>query len=149
MIALLALLLAACSQEVPTPEEMVRERIEEGRDFAANRKLEQLVGMVTDDFTASRGITRENLPTWLARFYLASRSPQVLVRVREINADWQTAKATLLMGTTNFSLSELNFDNFRGRLLHMEIHMRFVDDETWMINRVDWRDAKREDLTIF
>jgi hypothetical protein len=31
----------------------------------------------------------------------------------------------------------------------MEIHMRFVDDETWMINRVDWRDAKREDLTIF
>jgi hypothetical protein len=148
LLALLALLLAACSQEVPSPEEMVRERIEEGRDFAANRKLEQLVGMVTDDFTASRGITRESLPTWLARFYLASRSPQVLVRVREINADWQTAKATLLVGTANISLEQLDFDNFRGRLLHMEIDFRFVD-ETWMVSRVEWRDARPEDLALF
>jgi hypothetical protein len=147
LIAMLALLLAACSQEVPSPEEMVRERIEEGRDFAANRKLEQLVGMVTDDFTASRGITRESLPTWLARFYLASRSPQVLVRVREINADWQTAKATLLVGTANISLEQLDFDNFRGQLLHMEIDFRFVD-EAWMVSRVEWRDAKPEDLKL-
>jgi hypothetical protein len=150
LIAMLLLLLAACSQEVPSPEEMVRERIEEARDFAANRKIEQLVGMVTDDFTASRGITRENLPTWLARFYLTtrSRSPQVLVRVREINADWQTAQATLLMGTTNLSLEELDFENFRGRLLHMEIDFRFVD-ETWMVSRVEWRDARPEDLALF
>ena len=150
LIALLVLLLAACSQEVPSPEEMVRERIEEARDFAANRKIEQLVGMVTDDFTASRGITRENLPTWLARFYLTtrSRSPQVLVRVREINADRQTAQATLLMGTTNLSLEQLDFENFRGRLLHMEIDFRFID-ETWMVSRVEWRDATPEDLALF
>jgi hypothetical protein len=150
LIAMLLLLLAACSQEVPSPEEMVRERIEEARGFAANRKIDQLVGMVTDDFTASRGITRENLPTWLARFYLTtrSRSPQVLVRVREINADWQTAQATLLMGTTNLSLEELDFENFRGRLLHMEIDFRFVD-ETWMVSRVEWRDARPEDLALF
>jgi len=150
LIAMLVLLLAACSQEVRSPEEMVRERIEEARDFAANRKIEQLVGMVTDDFTASRGITRENLPTWLARFYLTthSRSPQVLVRVREINADWQTAQATLLMGTTNLSLEQLDFENFRGRLLHMEIDFRFVD-ETWMVSRVEWRDARPEDLALF
>jgi hypothetical protein len=148
LIAMLALLLAACGQEVPAPEEMVRERIEEGRDYAANRKIEQLVEMVTDDFTASRGITRENLPTWLARFYLTTRSPQVLVRIREINADWQTAKATLLVGTANLSLEQLDFDNFRGRLLHMEIDLRFVD-ETWMVSRVEWRDARPEDLTIF
>jgi uncharacterized lipoprotein len=150
LIAMLVLLLAACSQEVRSPEEMVRERIEEARDFAANRKIEQLVGMVTDDFTASRGITRENLPTWLARFYLTtrSRSPQVLVRVREINADRQTAQATLLMGTTNLSLEQLDFENFRGRLLHMEIDFRFVD-ETWMVSRVEWRDARPEDLALF
>lgn len=148
LIAMLALLLAACGTEVPAPEEMVRERIEEGRDYAANRKIEQLVEMVTDDFTASRGITRENLPTWLARFYLTTRSPQVLVRIREINADWQTAKATLLVGTANLSLEQLDFDNFRGRLLHMEIDLRFVD-ETWMVSRVEWRDARPEDLTIF
>ena len=148
LIALLALLLAACGTEVPAPEEMVRERIEEGRDYAANRKIEQLVEMVTDDFTASRGITRENLPTWLARFYLTTRSPLVLVRIREINADWQTAKATLLVGTANLSLEQLDFDNFRGRLLHMEIDLRFVD-ETWMVSRVEWRDARPEDLTVF
>jgi hypothetical protein len=148
LIAMLALLLAACGTEVPAPEEMVRERIEEGRDYAANRKIEQLVEMVTDDFTASRGITRENLPTWLARFYLTTRSPQVLVRIREINADWQTAKATLLVGTANLSLEQLDFDNFRGRLLHMEIDLRFVD-ETWMVSRVEWRDARPEDLTVF
>jgi hypothetical protein len=150
-LALLSLLFlpAACSVDVPTPEEMVRERIEEGREYAARRETSELLGMLTDDFTATRGIDKQNLPAWMARFYLTTKSPQVFVRIREVTADWQTAKATLLMGTTNFSLSELNFDNFRGRLLHMEIHMRFVDDETWMINRVDWRDAKREDLTIF
>ena len=146
-LILLTLLMAACSKEVPTPEEMVRERIEEGRDFAANRKIEELVGMVTDDFTASRGITRENLPTWLARFYLTTRSPQVLVRIREITADAQTAKASLLMGTANVSLEELNFDNFRGRLLHMVIDFRLVD-ETWMVSRIEWRDAGPEDLKI-
>ncbi len=145
---MLALFLAACShEELPTAEEMVRERIEEGREFAANRKIEELVGMVTDDFTASRGITRENLPTWLARFYLTTRSPQVLVRIREITADWQTAKATLLMGTANVSLEEMNFDNFRGRLLHMVIDFRFVD-ETWLVSRVEWRDARPEDLKL-
>ena len=144
---MLALLLSACSQEFPSPEEMVRERIEEGREFAANRKIDQLVGMVTDDFTASRGITRENLPTWLARFYLTTRSPQVLVRIREITADWQTAKANLLMGTANVSLEEMDFDNFRGRLLHMEIDFRFVD-EAWMITHIEWRDARAEDLKL-
>ena len=144
---MLALLLSACSQELPSPEEMVRERIEEGREFAANRKIDQLVGMVTDDFTASRGITRENLPTWLARFYLTTRSPQVLVRIRGITADWQTAKATLLMGTANLSLEEMDFDNFRGRLLHMEIDFRFVD-EAWMVSRIEWRDARAEDLKL-
>ncbi|MDX1345846.1 MAG: hypothetical protein R3179_08100, partial [Sedimenticolaceae bacterium] len=132
LITMLALFLAACSNEFPSPEEMVRERIEEGRDYAANRKIEQLVGMVTDDFAASRGITRENLPTWLARFYLTTRSPQVLVRIREITADSQTAKATLLVGMANVSLEEINFDNFRGRLLHMVIDFRLVD-ETWMV----------------
>ena len=144
---MLALFLAACSQEVPSPEEMVRERIQEGREFAANRKIEELVGMVTDDFTASRGITRENLPTWLARFYLTTRSPQVLVRIGEITTDSQTAKATLLMGTANVSLEEMNFDNFRGRLLHMVIDFRLVD-ETWMVTRVEWRDARAEDLKL-
>lgn len=144
---MLALLLSACSQELPSPEEMVRERIEEGREFAANRKIDQLVGMVTDDFTASRGITRENLPTWLARFYLTTRSPQVLVRIREITADWQTAKANLLMGTANLSLEEMDFDNFRGRLLHMEIDFRFVD-AAWMVSRIEWRDARAEDLKL-
>ncbi len=144
---MLALFLAACSQEALTPEEMVRERIEEGRDYAANRKIEQLVGMVTDDFAASRGITRENLPTWLARFYLATRSPQVLVRIREITVDSQTAKATLLTGMANVSLEEMNFDNFRGRLLHMVIDFRLVD-ETWMVSRIEWRDAGPEDLKI-
>ena len=148
LVAMLALLLVACSQEIPSPEEMVRERIEEGRELAANRKTDELVGMVTGDFTATRGITRENLPTWLARFYLTTRSPQVLVRIREITADTQTAQATLLMGTANVSLEQLDFDNFRGRLLHMVIDFRFVD-ESWMVSRVEWRDARPEDLALF
>ena len=148
LVAMLTLLLVACSQEIPSPEEMVRERIEEGRELAANRKTDELVGMVTGDFTATRGITRENLPTWLARFYLTTRSPQVLVRIREITADTQTAQATLLMGTANLSLEQLDFDNFRGRLLHMVIDFRFVD-ESWMVSRVEWRDARPEDLALF
>ena len=145
LITLLGLLLTACSSEVPAPEEMVRERIEEARAHAASRETEKLAGMVTDDFTASRGIDSRNLQAWLARFYLTSRSPQVVLKIREITADWQTASATILLGTANFSLEEMNFDNLRGRLLHMVIDFRFVD-ETWMVTRVEWRDARPEDL---
>jgi hypothetical protein len=145
LVTLLALLLAACSSEVPAPEEMVRERIEEARAHAANRETEKLAAMVSDDFTASRGIDNRNLETWLARFYLANRSPKVWVKIREIDADWQTATATMLLGTANFPLEEMNFENLRGRLLHMVVDFRFVD-ETWMVARVEWRDATPEDL---
>jgi hypothetical protein len=143
------LLLAACTAEAPSPEEMVRERIEEGRQYAANREISSLVSMLTDDFTATRGINKQNLRAWLARFYLTTGSPQVFVRIRQITADRHRARATLLMATTNLSLKELDFDNLRGRLLYMEIDMRFVDEETWMVNRVEWRDARPEDVTLF
>ncbi|MEJ2308640.1 MAG: hypothetical protein P8Z31_06940 [Gammaproteobacteria bacterium] len=143
------LLLAACTAEAPSPEEMVRERIEEGRKYAANREISALVSMLTDDFTATRGINKQNLRAWLARFYLTTDSPQVFVRTGEIRVDRDTARATLLMATTNLSLQELDFDNLRGRLLYMEIDMRFVDAETWMVNRVEWRDARPQDLALF
>ena len=143
------LLLAACSAEAPSPEEMVRERIEEGRKYAANREISGLASMLTADFTATRGIDKQNLRAWLARFYLTTSSPQIVVRIGEITADRHTARTTLLMATTNLSLQELDFDNLRGRLLHMEIDMRFVDEENWMINRIEWRDARPEDLTLF
>jgi hypothetical protein len=81
---------------------MVRERIEEARAHAANRETEKLAAMVSDDFTASRGLDSRNLETWLSRYYLANRSPKVWMKIREIDADWQTATATILLGTANF-----------------------------------------------
>lgn len=149
LLLFLVSIVTACSVEVPDPEEMIRDRIEEGRQYAAERDTTGLISMVTDDFHATRDINKENLKTWMARFYLTSKSARVFIRIKEIEADWETGKVTLLMGTTNLSLKEINFKNMRGRLLHMVVHLEYVDDEIWMINQVDWRDAKPEDLTVF
>ena len=148
LLPIALILLQACSEDIQSHEEMVRDRIEEGRQFATERKTDKLVAMVTDDFLATRGIDKKNLKIWMARFYLSSKSAKVFVRIKEVRADWQTAEATILMGTTNLSLKEMNLDKLRGRLLHMTINFRFID-EVWMINQVDWRDARPEDLTIF
>ncbi len=140
------LLLGACSRRELTPEQQVRERIEEGRQLAEQRDAGGLAALLSSDFRGPDGITRRDMRALLPRLFFRYRSPHFLVRIQGLNAlpDGRI-RARLLVAMASAPLTLDKLLEVHARLLALELRFQ-RDGAAWRVLRGKWRNASLADF---
>lgn len=141
-----ALLLGACSRHELTPEQQVRERIEEGRQLAEQRDAGGLAELLSADFHGPDAITRRDMRALLTRLFFRYRSPHFLVRIQELHSlpDGRI-RARLLIAMASAPLALDKLAEIHARLMALELRFR-RDGDAWRVVQGKWRNASLADF---
>ena len=146
LVLSVALLLAGCSGEETSQEQLLRNTIDQIQAAAENRQLGELMEHVSDNYKDARGRTRKEVRAISQLQFI--RNPKIytfkLVKSLALQDDLHATATVLvaLAGTPIDNASALS--GLRAELMRFDLKFEF--DEQWQIVAAKWQRALAADF---
>jgi hypothetical protein len=146
LMVLPALLLAACTRELPPPEEQIRTLVTEAREAAEARDLSALRGLIADDYRDARGRDKADLVNILRLVFLRHQSVHLLTRVHDVRfPEPGRASLTVYVAMAGRPFPEQDIGLIRADLHRFDVTLRESGGGRWQAEDIHWRRPDRSD----
>ncbi|MEM7430600.1 MAG: hypothetical protein AAF351_01545 [Pseudomonadota bacterium] len=135
LAATLLLLVAACGDPPPAPEQAVREWVERGEALAEDKDRRALVDMIAEAYTDGRGNTRDDISDMFRAVFIGQKTVSLIVSIDDIEVYGDSAaQLSLTVGMAGLSNTRfgMNADAYK---FEMELEQR---DDEWLLYSARW-----------
>lgn len=149
LLALALLTLCGCGRAPETPEDQLRQLIQEAEAAVESRHLSDLTVLIDPAYTDAEGRNFYQLRGMIAGYFFRHPSIFVISRVDRIELTGDAAAKVLLYAGLAGSAQEAAgpLSGWRANLLRFELDFRRNAAGDWRLHSADWRPATREDFT--
>ena len=146
-LLLLTLLVSACGSGERTPEQAIRDMIEEAELAVESRSVTAVTPHIADDYSDSSGRDRKTLAKLLAGYFLKNQSIHLLVQIKEITLQSdEHARVQLYVAMAGQPLDNVGqLIAIRADLHYFDLELVRVGDE-WVVAAGQWRRANQSDF---
>lgn len=148
-IALLILLLGACSAEVDSPEARLQRLIQQAETASEEQNIAILRDMVSANYSDERGHDKRSVETLVRYYFLQNRSIHLFTKIADlsISDSGHNGHATVYAAMAARPIESADaLDGIRADLHRFELDFVEESGEGWLLIRAHWRRAAVDDF---
>lgn len=141
-----ASLLMACSDEVLTPEQEIRQFIDKAAETAENRSADDMDELMHRDYLDQKGYNKKQLGKLLRLYFFRNKNIFLLTRISDIEflSDNQ-ARVDLHVAMAGSAISDVNaLAGLRARMFRFELQL--IKEDKWQLQNARWSPANIADM---
>ena len=140
------LLLFACTAKPVSPEDEIRQYLDNAVEAAESRNHGNLLDLIEEDYLDQKGVDKSQLSTLLRAYFFRHKNIYLFTKIREISfpAD-NEARVILHVAMAGSVISDAStLVNLRARMYRFELQL-FKKDE-WLLRSAKWQVANMADM---
>ncbi len=143
---LFGLLLSGCGGPDSSPEQKLRDTIEQIQAAAEDRNLSDLMGHISDSYRDVRGRDKKNIRAIGQFQFVRNQNIHTFKRIKSVTLeDDQHASAIILVALAGRPIDNASaLSGLRADLMGFEL--KFIFNQTWQIVSAHWRRAEVSDF---
>ena len=146
-VALLAsLILQACSSNALTPQDEIRQFIDNGIKAAENRSAGDLAELIHDSYHDEKKLDKLQLKKLAQLYFFRHKNIYLFSKIREIKLHSTTqASVTLHVAMAGSVIADASMlSSLRARVYKFELEL--VKQDTWLLQQAAWQPANLDQL---
>ncbi|MEM7562032.1 MAG: hypothetical protein AAF353_03160 [Pseudomonadota bacterium] len=143
---LLVFVLSACSEEALTPEEEIRQFIEQAVESAEKRSADELDELMHRDYLDQSGYNKKALGKLLRLYFFRHKNIYLFTRIDDIHVFSENeAEVDMHLAMAGSVIADVNaLASLRARMYRFEL--RLLKDEEWLLQHAKWSPASIADM---
>jgi len=143
LATLLLTALTACSSGPDSPEDQVRDLIEQAADAAERKAIDELHPLVSDEYNDAQGHDKKFIKRLLFAYLMRNQSIHLFTRIKTIAMNGpDRAEAEVVVAMTGQPVEDAaTFDWLRGDLYHFVLDFIHRGGGDWEVIQAKWRRA--------
>lgn len=137
--------LSACSDGL-SPEDRVRQTIEQAEVAAEQRNLRELSTFIHEAYADRKGMNKQQLAALIQRYFFIHQNIHLFSKIDEmIFHSGNKVQVIMFVAMTGKVISDLNaLTAQRARIYRFELQM--VDEDGWMVQLASWQASTLKDM---
>ena len=143
---LLSLVLAACSSDTLTPQDEIRQFIDQGIEAAESRSAGDLAELIHDNYHDEKKLDKLQLKKLAQLYFFRHKNIFLFSKIREIKLHSSTqASVTLHVAMAGSVIADASMlSSLRARVYRFELEL--VKQDNWLLQQAAWQPADLAEL---
>ncbi len=145
-LLLLATLLTACSDELSTPENEIREYIQTAELAAENREISSLAELIDNSYIDQKKLDKPQLLNLLRAYFFRHKNIHLITRIESVDIQPDNRAFVVLYAAMTASAvhSASELGALRARVYRFE--MQLIKNNQWRLQQASWKIANIRDM---
>lgn len=148
LMAVIVVMLAACSGQPDNPERRIRDMIGAGEAAVEARSIMNAVEFVSSDYHDKHGRRKQEIKRLIAGYIMRNKSVHLLTRIQQLtlSEDKTRADVVLYVGMAGVPLTDSDeLARMRADLYRFDLTV-ILEDGDWRVASGSWRAARLADF---
>lgn len=143
-----SLLLPGCDDEARSPEQEVREFIQQGIEAAEARKSGDLKPMLSWDYRDQQGNDKARITSVIRALFFRHKNIHLFSKLDEIRFPTsENASVSLYVAMTGSVVTDVSMlSGLRAHIYRFELEL-IKDDNEWLLKNANWHRASARDIS--
>jgi hypothetical protein len=147
LLLLMLSLVQGCSEESLSPEEQIKQTIEQAVEAAENRSAADLGELIDEKYLDQRGLHKKKLTDLIRLMFFKHKNIFLFTRIESIDfPSANVANATVQVAMAGSIISDVNaLASLRAKMYTFELVL-IKTDEQWLLQQASWKRAALVDM---
>ena len=146
VLVVMLLVLQACSDNQMSPEDEIRQYIQNGMEAAESRDASNLSELVHPNYLDPKGYGRNQLEKLVKLYFFRHKNIHLFTKINEIDfLSPEEAQVTMHVAMAGTIISDVSvLPDLRARIYKFELTL--VKDDSWLLQEASWSPAAIGDI---
>jgi len=138
--------ITACSNEITSPEEEIKQYIENGKQAAEKRNHSELADLIDESYKDQRGWNRLDIEKIARAYFFTHKNIHLLTKLESIDfQNKNSAFVVLHVAMAGNVITDLNsLTSLRARIYKFELQL--IKNDVWLLQQAKWETANIKDM---
>ena len=138
--------ITACSDEAISPEDEIKQYIENGKFAVEKRSHSDLTELIDESYKDQRGWTRLDIKKVARGYFFTHKNIHLLTKIDSIDfQNKNSAFVVLHVAMAGNIITDLNsLSSLRARIYKFELQL--IKNDVWLLQQAKWETAKIRDM---
>lgn len=141
------LLLIGCDDKTGSPEDEIRQFIQQGVEAAEARKAGDLKTMLNEDYRDQQGNDKARITSLMRALFFRHKNIHLFTKIDEIHFPTsENASVSLFVAMTGSVVTDVSMlSGLRAQIYRFELEL-IKNDDQWLLRNANWRRASARDI---
>jgi hypothetical protein len=138
--------LISCSDETLSPENEIKQFIENGKIAAESRSHNDLAELIDEQYRDQKGWDKKQIKNLARAYFFTHKNIYLFTKIRSIDfQDQNRAFVILHVAMAGSAIDDLSaLSSLRARVY--EFQLQLIKDDVWLLQQAKWKSANIKDM---